>query len=143
MNQYSIVASRYVPPPTIDPSTSLPIPTTTSSAERSTNALFMPTTSSTLPNLSNETIDSDQPCTSSQLRNEIAAQCNDIDEADKFVKIEDIGSEEHIDLVSTNSTISKEATSFSPPPPPPPIVESSEAAELRRRRLQKFSKTSD
>lgn len=141
MNQYSGIASRYAPPPNVAQpltTTTTTTSTTTNLPERTTNDLFMPSTSSALPN---ETIISDQPSTSSQLRKEIAVQ--NIDEADKFVKIEDIGSEEHIDMVSTNSTISKEPTTCSPPPPPPPIVESSEAAELRRRRLQKFSKTSD
>lgn len=129
MSQYSVVASRYIPP--VAPETEIPAaaaaPQPTDAAASLTNVI--PSTS-----ISNDM--SDEPCSSSQIGNEVLKPKTDT-EADKFVKIEDIGSEEHIDMVSTTPSSSpKEA------PTGTTLVESSEAAELRRRRLQKFSKTS-
>lgn len=125
MNQYSVVASRYIP---------LAAPETVVPAEATATESNDATASSTVI-IANSNEMSDQPCSSSQIRNESLTPKSDT-EADKFVKIEDIGSEEHIDMVSTTPLTTPQETATGSI-----LVESSEAAELRRRRLQKFSKT--
>lgn len=146
MNQYSIITSRLpviplipptIPPPPPPPTSvnvvpNLSVPTnesvfhhicetehTASTSAKADSAL--PSTSFIAENVPSTSTSQDIPNTSKDFLDKVRTDA-------ELVKIEDLGSEEHIDLVKVNTSVASNN-------------ESSEASELRRRRLQKFLKS--
>lgn len=128
MNQYSTVTARLpviptgippvVPAPTIIPPTDNNIATTSTAPtdfKQSTTAAS--SSVSDLPSTSAATASSGS-----------AAAVENVTIDDDLVKIEDLGSEEHFDLVNTTASTSNATSSG----------DFVEANELRRRRLEKF-----
>lgn len=150
MNQYSTITSRLPvipnPPPvgtvptanqssTNDGGAPIIVPSTFIQSTASTSAIVspLPSTSAAIPGQlslgENEqkittNIESDGKHDIPSTSKDSLEKAGRID--DDLVKIEDLGSEEHIDLVKINATSNNE---------------SSETSELRRRRLQKFLKS--
>lgn len=129
MNQYSTVTARLpivpaVIPPVV-PATTVISPTDTNTDTTSTPS--DPTQSATAASSSVADIPSTSAATAGS--SSAAVEKRTID--DDLVKIEDLGSEEHFDLVNTTASTSNPTTS----------ADFVGANELRRRRLEKFLNT--
>lgn len=130
MNQYSTVMARLPVVPTgippVVPETTITPPTDNNIATKSTPSDFTQSTSAVSSSVN------DLPSTSAAAASSSSgATVEKVTIDDDLVKIEDLGSEEHFDLITTTASTSN-ATSGGD------IVE---ANELRRRRLEKFLNT--
>lgn len=124
MNQYSVITARLpiVPPPVIAPQIiPIVVAATTSSAQQIVEPIA--STSKIIPSETDETIKMTEKIDETKIEN--------------LVRIEDVGSEEHIDeIINKNETISSSFNETN-------IIdaETNETAnEIRRRRLEKFLK---
>lgn len=130
MNQYSTVTARLpvvpagtppvVPAPTIIPSSDNNITTTSAPPDCTQSTTAASSSATDLPSTSAATASSSS-----------AAAVEKVTIDDNLVKIEDLGSEEHFDLVNTTASTSNATSSG----------DFVEANELRRRRLEKFLNT--
>lgn len=132
MNQYSVITARLpIVPPVITPEI---IPTVTTATVTSSQIVTEPvaSTSKEIPNEGTSTVATQKSETSDKELTE-----NDESMIEKLVRIEDVGSEEHIDDMSNKiEPISSSCNETN-------IIdaESNETAnEIRRRRLEKFLK---
>lgn len=128
MNQYSTVMARLPVVPPVVPATIIIPPADNNIATTSAPSDF------TQPTTAASSSVTDLPSTSSAVTasSSSAAAVEKVTIDDDLVKIEDLGSEEHFDLVNNTASTSN-ATAAS--------GEFVEANELRRRRLEKFLNT--